>query len=80
MLIDWLEQRLEPKQFASLKQLLSNLIEIVYVNVLFMAIASIILVPLIALIFWSDTPMSGSGHCESKDLRLNLCYNFDYQR
>jgi hypothetical protein len=63
MLIDWLEQKLEPKQFASLKKLLSNLIEIVYVNVLFMAMASVILVPLIALIFWSDTPMSGSGNC-----------------
>ena len=63
MLIDWLEQRLEPKQFASLKKLLSNLIEIVYVNVLFMAMASVILVPFIALIFWSDTPMSGSGNC-----------------
>jgi hypothetical protein len=63
MLIDWLEQKLEPKQFASLKELLSNLIEIVYVNVLFMAMASVILVPLIALIFWSDTPMSGSGNC-----------------
>ena len=63
MLIDWLEQRLEPKQFASFKKLVSNLIEIVYVNVLFMAMASVILVPLIALIFWSDTPMSGSGNC-----------------
>ena len=63
MLIDWLEQKLEPKQFASLKKLLSNLIEIVYVNVLFIAMASVILVPFIALIFWSDTPMSGSGNC-----------------
>ena len=63
MLIDWLEQRLAPKQFASLKKLVSNLIEIVYVNVLFIAMASIILVPLIALIFWSDTPMGGSGNC-----------------
>jgi hypothetical protein len=59
MLIDWLEQRLDPKQFASLKKLASTLIEIVYVNVLFMAMASIIVVPLLALIFWSDTPMSG---------------------
>lgn len=63
MLIDWLEQRLEPKQFASLKKLVSTLIEIVYVNVLFMAMASIIFLPLLALIFWSDTPMSGSGNC-----------------
>ena len=63
MLIDWLEQRLDPKQFASLKKLTSTLIEIVYVNVLFIAMASIIVVPLIALIFWSDTPMSGSGNC-----------------
>ena len=63
MLIDWLEQRLEPKQFASFKKLVSNLIEIVYVNVLFMAMASVIVAPLIALIFWSDTPMSGSGNC-----------------
>ena len=63
MLIDWLEQRLEPKQFASLKKLVSTLIEIVYVNVLFIVMASIIAVPLIALIFWSDTPMSGSGNC-----------------
>ena len=63
MLIDWLEQRLEPKQFASLKQLLSNLIEIVCVNVLFLAFASVIVVPLLALIFWGETPMSGSGNC-----------------
>ena len=63
MLIDWLEQRLDPKQFASLKKLVSTLIEIVYVNVLFMAMASIIFLPLLALIFWSDTPMSGSGNC-----------------
>ena len=63
MLIDWLEQRLKPKQFASLKKLVSTLIEIVYVNVLFIAMASIIVVPLIALIFWSDTPMGGSGNC-----------------
>ena len=63
MLIDWLEQRLEPKQFASLKKLASTLIEIVYVNVLFIAVASVTVVPLIALIFWSDTPMSGSGNC-----------------
>ena len=63
MLIDWLEQRLEPKQFASLKKLVSNLIEIVYVNVLFMTMASVIVVPLIVLIFWSDTPISGSGNC-----------------
>ena len=63
MLIDWLEQRLEPKQFASLKKLLSNLIEIVYVNVLFLAVASVIVVPLLALIFWGETPMSGSGNC-----------------
>ena len=63
MLIEWLEQRLEPKQFASLKKLVSTLIEIVYVNVLFMAMASIIFLPLLALIFWSDTPMSGSGNC-----------------
>jgi hypothetical protein len=63
MLIDWLEQRLEPKQVASLKKLASTLIEIVYVNVLFIVMASIIVVPLIALIFWSDTPMSGSGNC-----------------
>ena len=62
MLIDWLEQRLEPKQFASLKKLVSTLIEIVYVNVLFMAMASIIFLPLLALIFWSNTPMSGSGN------------------
>ena len=63
MLIDWLEQRLDPKQFASLKKLTSTLIEIVYVNVLFMAMASIIFLPLLALIFWSNTPMSGSGNC-----------------
>ena len=63
MFINWLEQRLEPKQFASLKKLVSTLIEIVYVNVLFMAMASIIFLPLLALIFWSNTPMSGSGNC-----------------
>ena len=63
MLIDWLEKRLEPKQFTSLKKLVSTLIEIMYVNVLFMAMASIIFLPLLALIFWSDTPMSGSGNC-----------------
>ena len=63
MLIDWLEKRLEPKQFTSLKKLVSTVIEIFYVNVLFLAVASVIVVPLIALIFWSDTPMSGSGNC-----------------
>ena len=63
MLIDWLEQRLEPKQFASLKKLASTLIEIVYVNVLFLAVASVIVVPLIVLIFWSDQSMGGSGNC-----------------
>ena len=63
MLIDWLEQRLEPKQFASLKKLVSTLIEHVSGNVVFLVMASIIVVPLIALIFWSDTPMSGSGNC-----------------
>ena len=63
MLLDWLEQRLAPKQFVSLKKLVSTLIEIVYVNLLFLAVASIIFLPLLALIFWSDTPMSGSGNC-----------------
>ena len=63
MFINWLEQRLEPKQFASLKKLVSTLIEIVYVNVLFLAFASVIVVPLLALIFWGETPMSGSGNC-----------------
>lgn len=63
MFINLLEQRLKPKQFTSLKKLASTIIEIVYVNVLFIAMASIIVVPLIALIFWSDTPMSGSGNC-----------------
>jgi len=63
MLIDWLEQRLEYTQRKKLRKLINTLIEIVYVNVLFLAVASVIVVPLIALIFWSDTPMSGSGNC-----------------
>ena len=63
MLIDWLEQRLEYTQRKKLRKLINTLIEIVYVNVLFLAVASVIVVPLIALIFWSDTPMNGSGNC-----------------
>jgi len=63
MLLDWLEQRLEYTQRKKLRKLINTLIEIVYVNVLFLAVASVIVVPLIALIFWSDTPMSGSGNC-----------------
>lgn len=63
MLLDWLEQRLAPKQASGLKKLISTLFEIVYVNVLFLAVTSVIVVPLIALILWSDAPMSGSGNC-----------------
>ena len=62
MLIDWLEQRLEYKQRKRLRKLIDNLIEIVYVNILFMVMASIIVLPLLALIFWSDQSMGGSGN------------------
>lgn len=45
------------------KKLIDNLIEIVYVNVLFMVMASIIVLPLLALIFWSDQSMGVCGNC-----------------
>ena len=35
MLLNWLEQELEPEQFERLEKLRSNLVEIVYVNVVF---------------------------------------------
>jgi hypothetical protein len=63
MLLDWLEQRLEYKQRKRLRKLIDNLIEIVYVNVLFMVMASIIVLPLLALIFWSDQSMGVCGNC-----------------
>ena len=35
MLLNWLEQKLEPEQFERLEKLRSNLVEIAYVNVVF---------------------------------------------
>ena len=49
MLIDWLEQRLEYTQRKRLEKLISNLIEIVYVNALFAFIMLIMLLPFIIL-------------------------------
>ena len=65
MLIDWLEQRLEPKQFASLKKLVSTLIEIVYVNALFGLIMLIMLSPFIILFLSGDHPAAPVGNCFS---------------
>jgi len=63
MLIDWLEQRLEPKQFASLKKLLSNLIEIVYVNAIFALVMLMLLSPFIIYFLAIDLPPGPSGNC-----------------
>ena len=43
MLLNWLEQKLEPEQLERLEKLRSNLVEIVYVNVVF---------GFFAIIFW----------------------------
>jgi len=51
MFLNWLEERLEPEQFKRLEKLKTNLVEIVYVNILF-AFSVIIfwVLPLIFLI------------------------------
>ena len=52
MLLNWLEQKLEPEQFERLEKLRTTLIEIVYVNVVFAFTAIIFWVlPLIFLIW-----------------------------
>ena len=52
MFLNWLEERLEPEQFKRLEKLKTNLVEIVYVNILF-AFSVIIfwVLPLIFLIW-----------------------------
>ena len=42
MLLNWLEQKLEPEQFERLEKLRTNLVEIVYVNVVFAFFAIIL--------------------------------------
>ena len=52
MLLSWLEERLEPEQFKKLEKLKTNLIEIVYVNVLFILSAIIFWVLPLILLIW----------------------------
>ena len=63
MLIDWLEQRLEYTQRKRLRKLISNLTEIVYVNVLFAIIMLIMLLPYINLFLSGDHPAAPLGNC-----------------
>jgi len=63
MLIDWLEQRLEYTQRKRLRKLISNLIEIVYVNALFVFIMLIMLLPFIILFLSGDHPAAPIGNC-----------------
>jgi membrane-anchored glycerophosphoryl diester phosphodiesterase (GDPDase) len=63
MLIDLLEQRLEYTQRKRLRKLISNLTEIVYVNVLFAIIMLIMLLPFIILFLSGDHPAAPLGNC-----------------
>jgi len=63
MLIDWLEQRLEYTQRKRLRKLISNLIEIVYVNALFAFIMLIMFLPFIVLFVSGEHPAAPIGNC-----------------
>ena len=63
MLLDWLQQRLEYRQRKRLRKLISNLIEIVYVNALFAIIMLIMLLPFIILFLSGDHPAASIGNC-----------------
>jgi len=63
MLLNWLEERLEYRQRKRLKKLISNLIEIVYVNALFGLIMLIMLTPFIVLFLSGDHPAVPIGNC-----------------
>ena len=63
MLVDWLEQRLEYTQRKTLRKLISNLTEIVYVNALFAFIMLTMLSPFIILILSGDHPAVPIGNC-----------------
>ena len=52
MLLSWLEQKLEPEQFERLEKLRTNLIEIVYVNVVFAFFAIIFWVLPLVFLIW----------------------------
>ena len=63
MLLNWLEERLEYRQRKRLKKLISNLIEIVYVNALFGLIMLIMLTPFFVLLLSGDHPAASIGNC-----------------
>ena len=63
MLIDWLEQRLEYTQRKRLTKLISNLIEMVYVNALFALIMLIMLLPFIIFLLSGVHPAGPIGNC-----------------
>ena len=63
MLLNWLEERIEYRQRKRLKKLISNLIEIVYVNALFGLIMLIMLMPFIVLFLSGDHPAGPIGNC-----------------
>lgn len=52
MLLNWLQQKLEPKQLERLQKLITNLIEIVYVNVFFAFFAIIFWVLPLVFLIW----------------------------
>ena len=63
MLLSWLEERLEYRQRKRLKKLISNLVEIVYVNGFFALIMLIMLTPFIVLFLSGDHPAASIGNC-----------------
>ena len=52
MLLSWLEQKLEPEQFERLEKVRSNLVEIVYVNVVFAFFAIVFWVLPLVFLIW----------------------------
>ena len=63
MLIEWLEQRLAYSQRKRLRKLMSNLVEIIYVNALFVLIMLVMLAPFIILALSGDHPAGPIGNC-----------------
>ena len=65
MFKNWLEQRLVYRQRKRLRKLISNLIEIVYVNALFAFIMLIMLLPFIVLFLSGEHPAGPIGNCHA---------------
>ena len=63
MLSNWLEERLKYLQRKRLRKLISNLVEIMQVNVVFALIMLIILSLLLILYLSGDHPAGPIGNC-----------------